>query len=898
MRRLLILLFFISDPGQSGGGPVLSPDWQSPVIPLSKGAQIRPICDPSLNVPCFQQWVNMARPLAVTAPGASVPSMEYFLPALVIDSRLASSAGWNDWELWTPPVYSKRRSSSSSGRVKYYRNRKDPGRLRVQTVRKDGTKKVEEGKVVLAPAEAVQAIDPDNTKQSGASGSSQPQSRQRAEPPSAGLTEQEARGASEESGVQGAVGRGKGKGGSTAPSGDSALQETLRTGRRARRAGRTGTLSNLYPPSSSAAKAGSGIAKGGIGTEGETSSKPTDYFSRKQGKAVKIQKQRARGSGGKKAPPAAAAKSSRLEESGDSDSGRRRGEASLNSESAAGGGRGYMDRIRRIARGEGAAEEASFRRGGMRRGGAPDRENDPARTARGFSGFASGSAGEKDDTAPSSTDPGLRLEGSRSTGRRAAARRTTSRRTAARREGGRTGEARETSDRLLRGAASTEPGSPGRILSAAEEGGIDKEASSSGDLPLGETLSAREGAQQARPPSSRRTTSHRTAARRTSSRRTAKLFGPSAAPAGGGGSMRPRAASSGEAMSSTSAPGSIPRAQLTQDVRAVSAQITSDPSPKECVDASAPDASSEAEDCSSCEGSERVHHSDKGVMNVVRSLWESIHTTTQRKIKAGAAGGASICSPQAVFKSVIRNFEKTCKPLSFKEFLPKVYCKACARNIPLSIMLSMMTAESSGKCHAEGDDDDSIGLFQVNTNSWSCNKKKRNSSDNKKCLLNPWNSFQCGMDALQTMYQRSNKRPPPQESPSCPSWTDADGKERDFWRRAVSAYNGGHGRVRQSIRRLEKDFSLNRNNIAFEDLRTVYLIRCIERRGSDTREKCRHELSNLAHVEAILGREGGQKGALPSLADYWEAYLKQAKKKGGFSSCPSAASRPLCSDRK
>ena len=69
---------------------VLAPNWQNPVIPLQAGTQITPLCDPRLNIPCLQQWTHLAQPFAVTPMGSMFPSMEYYVPAGVFDTQIAS----------------------------------------------------------------------------------------------------------------------------------------------------------------------------------------------------------------------------------------------------------------------------------------------------------------------------------------------------------------------------------------------------------------------------------------------------------------------------------------------------------------------------------------------------------------------------------------------------------------------------------------------------------------------------------------------------------------------------------------------------------------------------------------------------------------------------------------
>ena len=153
--RIFLLLLFFEGTWSSGGNLVLAPNWQNPVIPLQKGTQITPLCNPGLNVPCFQQWTHLAQPFAVTAPGALLPSYEYFLPSLVIDARLPTNTVMDggDWELFTPSFPGRR--TRSRRRTRYYINRKDPGRIRVENTDEEGNTTKKEAQIAYVSEEAI-----------------------------------------------------------------------------------------------------------------------------------------------------------------------------------------------------------------------------------------------------------------------------------------------------------------------------------------------------------------------------------------------------------------------------------------------------------------------------------------------------------------------------------------------------------------------------------------------------------------------------------------------------------------------------------------------------------------------------------------------------------------------
>ena len=67
----------------------------------------------------------------------------------------------------------------------------------------------------------------------------------------------------------------------------------------------------------------------------------------------------------------------------------------------------------------------------------------------------------------------------------------------------------------------------------------------------------------------------------------------------------------------------------------------------------------------------------------------------------------------------------------------------------------MMTIESAGNCKAHNkDDENSMGLFQVNSDAHICNDGTN--QDNKTCLLKPSNSLNCGVNILNTYYDDVN----------------------------------------------------------------------------------------------------------------------------------------------
>ena len=113
----------------------------------------------------------------------------------------------------------------------------------------------------------------------------------------------------------------------------------------------------------------------------------------------------------------------------------------------------------------------------------------------------------------------------------------------------------------------------------------------------------------------------------------------------------------------------------------------------------------------------------------------------------------------------------------------------------------MMSIESAGKCDALGKmnrekKEESGGLFQIDSTQHQCLNNKKGSLKNSQCLKNPINNLNEGIGILVKHYGDVN---PNGLKPLCKDWLKKDSKERDSWRRAVSAYNGGPGWITRAL---------------------------------------------------------------------------------------------------
>ena len=271
-----------------------------------------------------------------------------------------------------------------------------------------------------------------------------------------------------------------------------------------------------------------------------------------------------------------------------------------------------------------------------------------------------------------------------------------------------------------------------------------------------------------------------------------------------------------------------------------------------------------------------------------------------------------ICSPEISLKAIIDNFESTCpSPYrnNFESFFKRVYCQSCQKGIPVELMMGMMSIESAGRCSAIAQNtlESSTGLFQIDASQHDCRDEanilyRKNTRDNLQCLKNPVNNLNSAVDILTKHYEQVN--PHSVSEGQCKDWLDINSTERDSWRRAVSAYNGGPGWVTRAIKSARDTRTLSntrylqgahrrthtaeRNDTArWEELRLFYFIeklsqknrnlpRCnsfLERdQGGTGRQLCL-TVSNLAHTEAVLGRE--VKNSTPGMVEIWGQYKKQ-----------------------
>ena len=268
-----------------------------------------------------------------------------------------------------------------------------------------------------------------------------------------------------------------------------------------------------------------------------------------------------------------------------------------------------------------------------------------------------------------------------------------------------------------------------------------------------------------------------------------------------------------------------------------------------------------------------------------------------------------ICSPEKSLKIIIKNFNKTCPKYKFERFFKTMYCESCKKGIPPEIMMAMMSIESGGRCPAQSKNnlERSAGLFQINANVHQCRDLKgrtykKKSRANLQCFKDPINNMNKSIDILFDHYKKVNDGAP--DISQCKSWLNMTNKERDSWRRGVSAYNGGPGWLTRAIESVRNKETLKnskylsgqhkisnsphkKDDASWEKLRLYYFVEKLsqgvkptvkcgdEHREKGTGRKISCTISNLAHTEAVLGRS--VKSPSPAMVDIWSQYLKKKK---------------------
>jgi hypothetical protein len=312
----------------------------------------------------------------------------------------------------------------------------------------------------------------------------------------------------------------------------------------------------------------------------------------------------------------------------------------------------------------------------------------------------------------------------------------------------------------------------------------------------------------------------------------------------------------------------------------------------------------------------------KAFMADVKPLRNQIKAESQRRseIRAGA------------IESVIANFQSSCR-LDFKKFIPEIKKQAKKRQIPVETLLAMITIESGGDCFAsvaEGGNDPvtgkplfSRGLFQVHANFTKyhgCTDKQKKSIQGAKsiaalrkgprCVENPILNLEAAAKVLEDKAKALAKNSQPYEifylsesktkgKKHC--WLkktihvagfdakrlrDKKGKfNRNLWRMAVSAYNGGERwvfRAKRNIEVFNKLHGTSVNAYDWDSLKDYYFRRTLTRQqqlryfGVQERDRdLDYAILNVMYAETLVPSGSASRDGRGNLAQQWQdGYLR------------------------
>ena len=260
--------------------------------------------------------------------------------------------------------------------------------------------------------------------------------------------------------------------------------------------------------------------------------------------------------------------------------------------------------------------------------------------------------------------------------------------------------------------------------------------------------------------------------------------------------------------------------------------------------------------------------------------------------KVGKKLKYTICSTHFL-RNIKNNFNRTCSPLKFDEYVQFLACESCRANVPPALMLSLMTLESSGNCRAEqlNSREQSVGLFQVNViahrqRERRCTPEEKNQitrlnleslKTKPQCLDNPVKNLKAGLRILKDHYKSLSA------GPVTPSFQCQSGPaeltpfQTDQWRKALAGYNGGNRRI-EEVKRLIAQNSRpegvsSENWSKFSEWQKIrmYYFNCARRGVTSCRDnEFKNSINNLAYVETALG---SRQGVHPRLLDKWSRLL-------------------------
>ena len=246
----------------------------------------------------------------------------------------------------------------------------------------------------------------------------------------------------------------------------------------------------------------------------------------------------------------------------------------------------------------------------------------------------------------------------------------------------------------------------------------------------------------------------------------------------------------------------------------------------------------------------------------------------------------NICSPNMnVLQSIRSNFDRTCDPLKFDSFIQKISCQACKENIPPTLLLAIMTLESSGQCEAEDSKSVSVGLFQINAKFSEIPQCKKDRELNRKptslCLQNlkdPDVNLKESLRIIKEKYRYVGNR----QQPAFQCNTQQGMEDMDLWRKTMAAYNGGQKRIshlKKLITKPPSGITPSAWDKASEwQKMRIYYFHCNKRDmpsckipGENKFFRANHlAVSNLIYVESLFGAQ--DPSSQPTVFNEWKRF--------------------------
>src|SRR5690606_38177494 len=145
-----------------------------------------------------------------------------------------------------------------------------------------------------------------------------------------------------------------------------------------------------------------------------------------------------------------------------------------------------------------------------------------------------------------------------------------------------------------------------------------------------------------------------------------------------------------------------------------------------------------------------------------------------------------------------------------------------------------------------------------------------------RCLQNPAINFLSGIKVLKDKYALVNNGASPSSNGT---WAQLSSKERDNFRKALSAYNGGQRWVFQSqsdIKYASEKFGIQLND-DWETIRLFFFRHQLKANGYVQRNASsradRNNLINVPYVESIMGRESQSGDSQTGYTQRWAQVL-------------------------